>query len=554
MWGSRLDINKKKASPKSAIGMFFSGVFVLTLANILVKAVGLISKIVLNRVVGSVGAGYYSSAYEIYAYLYVISTSGLPVAISIMVSKSRGRGKIKEAKRIFDVAFFVLLLIGTVFSLGMIVFSDKIATLIGASDTKLPIIMIAPTMLFICLSSCLRGYFQGYQLMAPTAISQLIEAIIKVLLGVLLAFYAKNKGYNDFVVAAYTILGVTIGVLLGMIYLYVKKLSFKEYNYLPEALLDENQKSKKRILKDLFAIAIPITLSSSVLSLTTIIDTVMVQNRLLAYGMNELSVRIYYGDYTSLVISMFNLPTILFYPIANALVPLISLAQGNKNQQKGREIRELSLRIINIIAIPCAIGLGIFSYPILSLLMFKEESVARAAPWLSIAAVSVIFLGIISVTNAFLNTAGKQKLPIISMIVGAIAKLISNYFLLGKIGILGAPVSTVICYLCASSLNIYFTVKNFGKICSFKKSFILPIVSSILAIGSSATIYVVLLAFLPDKISTIIAIALAVVLYLLVSFKTKSVTIDDIYMIPNSEKILNFLFRFEFLKKLVQNR
>ena len=126
-----MDINRKKASPKSDIGMFFSGVFVLTVANVLVKAVGLISKIVLNRVVGSAGAGYYSSAYEIYAYLYVISTSGLPVALSILVSKSRAKGKIKETKRIFDVAFFVLLIIGTVFSFLMIVFSDKIASFLN---------------------------------------------------------------------------------------------------------------------------------------------------------------------------------------------------------------------------------------------------------------------------------------------------------------------------------------------------------------------------------------------------------------------------------------
>ena len=541
-----MDINRKKASPKSDIGMFFSGVLVLTFASILVKAVGLISKIVLNRVVGSVGAGYYSSAYEIYAYLYVLSTSGLPVAISIMVSKSRGRGKIKEAKRIFDIAFIVLLIIGTVFSLGMILFSDKIASLIGASDTRLSIIMIAPTMLFICLSSCLRGYFQGYQLMIPTAISQVIEAVVKVFLGVLLALYAKNKGYGDHVVAAYTILGVTVGVLLGMVYLYIRKLFFKEYNYLPsDLIIDDNQKSKKQIFKELFSIAIPITLSSSVLSLTTIIDTVMVQNRLLAYGMNEISVRIYYGDYTSLVISMFNLPTILFYPIANALVPLISMANGEANKKRSREIRELSMRIINLIAIPCAFGLGVFAYPILNLLMFKEDSVSRAAPWLSIAAASVMFLGIISVTNAFLNTAGKQKLPIISMLVGAIAKLISNYILLGKIGIYGAPISTVICYLFASSMNIFFTIKHFGKLPSLKRSFGLPMLSSIISIGSSAVLYLGLTMLLPSKIATLIAIIVAVLLYFVISFKIKSITAEDIYMIPNGEKVLKFLFKFK---------
>ncbi|MBO5439318.1 MAG: polysaccharide biosynthesis protein [Clostridia bacterium] len=543
-----MDTNKRKASPKSAIGMFFSGVFVLTLANILVKAVGLVSKIVLNRVVGSVGAGYYSSAYEIYAYLYVISTSGLPVALSIMVSKSRAKGRFKEAKKIFEVAFIVLLIIGVVFSILMIFFAKQIASFIGAEQTALCIISIAPTMLFICLSSCIRGYFQGYQLMKPTAVSQLIEACAKVGVGVIFALWAKAEGYPDYIVAAFTILGVTVGVLLGMAYLYIKKLFFKEksYNFEHLEFEVEETKSTKQILKELFVIAIPITLSSSVLSLTTIIDTIMVQNRLLSYGMSEMSVRIYYGDYTSLVISMFNMPTILFYPIANALVPLISATREKGDKQKSEEIRSLSLRIITLIAVPCAVGLGVFSYPILDLLMFKQDSVSRAAPWLSIAAVSVVFLGIIATTNAFLNTAGKQRLPIISMLIGATAKLTTNYFLLGKIGIYGAPISTVICYLFAASFNIYFTVKHVGKLPNIKKIFGLPILSATLSIGASALVYLLLINLLPIKISTVISIALAVILYLIISLKLKSINYDDISMLPNNEKIFKILNKVGF--------
>ena len=446
----------EKSKSNSASKLFFTGVFVLTIANVLVKAVGLVSKIVLNRVVGSIGAGYYSSAYEIYAYLYVISTAGLPVALSILVSRCRARGRFKEAKKIFEISFMVFLVIGLIFSSLMIVFSDQIADFIGAPQTSLCIVSIAPTMLFVCLSSCMRGYFQGYQLMQPTGISQLIEATCKVGIGVAFSFWAKKQGFPDYKVAAYTILGVTVGVLLGMIYLYIKKLFFqdKTYNLEYSAFENDEIRSNRDILKELFKIAIPITLSSSVLSLTTIIDTLMVQNRLLSSGMNEIAVRVYYGDYTSLVISMFNLPTIFFYPIASALVPLISATKEQGDEAKNEKIRSMSLKVITLISMPCAIGLGVFSYPILDLLMFKEASVERAAPWLSIASVSVLFLGIIAATNTFLNASGKQRLPIISMLFGAAAKLISNYFLLGKVGMMGAPISTVICYVCASTLNV----------------------------------------------------------------------------------------------------
>lgn len=544
---------------KSAVSMFFSGVVILTVANIMVKAVGLISKIALNRVVGSIGAGYYSSAYEIYAFLYIISTSGLPVALSIMVSKSRAKGRFKEAKKIFDVAIVVFIVLGTLFAATMALFSSNIANLISAPNTMLCIIAISPTILFVCISSCLRGFFQGYQLMQPTAVSQFIEAMCKVLVGVGFALWARSQGYDDYIVAAFTILGVTVGVFLGMVYLYIRKLIFKDKlmnnSYLEELnskngyCVLENSDCKKtgQLFKELMIIAIPITLSSAVLSLTIIIDTFMVQGRLLAHGLEENLVRVYYGDYTSLVISLCNLPTVLFYPIANALVPLISAANESKDYEGSAKMRSFSLRVINMIAIPCALGMGVFAYPILDLLMFKEDSVERAAPWLSVAAISVIFLGLISATNAFLNTADKQKFPIISMVVGSSVKLVSNYILLENIGIYGAPISTVLCYLSAATLNIFFTIKYIGKLPNLKKVFGMPLICGIIAIGISAIVYLGLIQFMYGKIATVLCILLAVLGYCFLIIKTKTVSKEEIRLLPYGEKIEICLKKIKFL-------
>ena len=259
---------EKSNKGKNALNMFFTGVLALTLANVLVKTVGLVLKIVLNTVVGSTGAGYYSSAYEIYAFLYVIATSGLPVAISITVSKRRAQGKLKEAKKIFNISMLLFLVIGTAFAVLMIVFSEKIATFISAPQTAVCIVAIAPTILFICLSSSLRGYFQGYQLMSPTGISQLLEALGKAGIGFLFAFYAKSQGYEPHIVAAYTVFGVTSGVFIGMVFLLIRKLFFKEKKfYDKEALLLQPPPEKtSKIFGELIKIAVPITLSSCVLS------------------------------------------------------------------------------------------------------------------------------------------------------------------------------------------------------------------------------------------------------------------------------------------------
>ena len=549
----------KSFTTKSTAKLFLSGVVILTIANVLVKSVGLISKIALNRVVGSIGAGYYSSAYEIYAFLHIISNAGLPVALSIMVSRSRAKGRFKEARKIFNISLITFLIIGTVFAVSLVFLSGNMANLISSPKTMLAIITISPTILFVCLSSCFRGYFQGHQMMNQTAISQFIEACCKVLVGVGFALWARAQGYEDHVVAAFTILGVTIGVFLGMVYLYIKKLFFKEKElnsqYLQEINLkngfcvfeDEECKSTKQLIKELLTIAVPITISSTVLSLTVIIDTFMVQGRLLAYGMEETLVRVYYGDYTSLVMSMTNLPTVLFYPIASALVPLISSAIETGDYEASEKMRALSLRVINIIAIPCAIGLAVFSYPVLELLMFKQDSVDRAAPWLSIAAISVIFLGLLAATNTFLNTSGLQRLPIISMLVGAAAKLISNYFLVGYFGIYGAPISTIICYLCASIMNIFFTVKYVGKLPCIKRSVFYPFLCSFVSIGMAGLLYCGLSAIMYSRVATVLCIIVAVISYLFLVFKTQTVDREDVLMLPGGEKIVKCLNKIKFL-------
>ena len=542
---------EKSTNKKGAVNMFFSGVIILTLANVLVKSMGLVSKIVLNTVVGSAGAGYYSSAYEIYAFLYIIATSGLPVALSIMVSRCRAQGKLKEARKIYNIALFMFLIIGGFFAGLMIIFSKEIASFISAPQTSICIVAVAPTILFISLSSCLRGYFQGFQLMKPTGVSQFLEALGKVGIGVVCALWAKSQGYDDHIVAAYTILGVTAGVFFGMVFLFVRKAFFKDTDYYDSALLKHEPISKdgKSIFKELIKIAIPITLSSCVLSLTIIIDTFMIQSRLLVFGMSEDLVRVFYGDYTTLVISLINLPTILIYPITNALVPLITAAIVASNKKKVENMRALALRIVNLISIPSALLLGVFSHGILKMLMFSDGSVERAAPWLSIGSASVIFLGLISVTNAFLNTAGKQRYPIISMLCGAGVKIIANYILLAKIGIVAAPISTILCYLTAATLNILFTVKFVGRLPNLKNVFGTPLLCSLVSISLSAILFALLKLIISEQLATFISIICLGFLYIFLAIRTKAITEEELNLIPFGKKIVYYLKKFRFFAK-----
>ena len=206
----------QKQTENNSFGkQFFSGVAVLAISTFIVKVIGLIYKIPMMAYLGAEGMGYFNSAYDIYALFFVIATTGIPVAISILISESKTQGRIKNIQRIFKVSLIILSALGAAGTLLMVIFHKELATLINNDAASLCILAISPTVLVICISSAIRGYFQGNQIMMPTAISQVIEALGKLLLGLGFVIYAINIGLDTASVAAFAVLGLTISILLS---------------------------------------------------------------------------------------------------------------------------------------------------------------------------------------------------------------------------------------------------------------------------------------------------------------------------------------------------
>ena len=228
--------------------MLFSGVLILTLSNIIVKVTGMLFRIPLNRIMDLDGLGYYSAASRIYTLFYTVSTVGLPIAVSRMVSEDRALGKKKETKAIINSALKLFTLIGLAGTLLMVVLPKGLVAFLKFAfdydlqmdNTFLSVYAISPALFFICICSALRGYFQGFQYMVPTAVSEVIESLAKLILGIIFAKYAIKMGYPTPTVAAYAIFGVTVGVALGALYTVLRKLFFKpdkfdlQYGDLPE--------------------------------------------------------------------------------------------------------------------------------------------------------------------------------------------------------------------------------------------------------------------------------------------------------------------------------
>ena len=499
--------NKKT---KNSTKLFFAGVLVLTISNLIIKAIGVLFKIPMNHIVGDQGMGYYSSAYTIYTFFYMVSTAGLPVAISLLVSENRAKGKLNQVKKVFKISMLLFLVVGIVGTAIMFFGARGFASLLKADPTYFCIIAIAPTLFFICLSSALRGYFQGYQNMLPVAISQLIEALCKLFLGIAFAMYALNRYGSGketiHYVAAYAVLGLTIGAGLGMVFLMFSKMFFKSERYDAEYIevsgVNEETDSSKTILKRIALIALPVTVSASVMSLTNLIDMALIQRLLQTFrGMTEAQATSVYGNYTSLCVPLFNLPPYLIYPISYSIVPMIKTAVASGDRKRADLVMESSLRVAVLIGIPCGLGMAALAKPILHFFGYRYWSVVSATPLLALLAPSTFFICVLSVTNAILQANGFERKPVISMLAGAAVKIVTNTILIRVIGMYGTPISTFLCYLTATALNIYYVVKHVGLKLRFSRIFIRPLIAGIICAAVALGVNTVSSEFLAHDVS-----------------------------------------------------
>ena len=536
--------------PNATKKVFFSGVLLLTLSTVLVKLVGLIYKIPMLSYLGSEGMGYFHSAYEIYAVFCIIATAGLPVALSVLISATLAEKKEREAERIWQVSFTLFVLIGLGGSLLMWALARPICSWIKSEDALGCIISIAPTLFFVCVSSAIRGYFQGHQKMLPTAISQLLEAVGKLVFGLLFAHFALMRGASVPALAAAAGWGVTAGTVLSTLYLAWERIKFRKNK---NGIEKDFQLSRGHAVeKKLLRIALPITLGAFLISLTKLVDMSMILRRLQAIGYSTGEANAAYGSYTTLAISVFALLPTLLNSIALPLVPILSsaIASGDKDTQ--HKMVELSYRINALIAIPASVGITLFSRPILSLLFgHEEDAVATAAPLLSILGISVFLSCMITATNSVLHAYREVKKPIYSTLLGVVVKGIAAYILIGipAIGLCGAPISSFLCNAVIVVMNMHFVSKFCDKT-DIKSLFVYPTLLSLISVGISFGEHLWLCnRFGQNALTTLIPIATAALLYVILGCLFGLLSHEDLSALPMGKEICRLLERLHLLSK-----
>ena len=445
---------------KSLVG----GISILGLAGLICKVVGVLYRIPLADYIGGEGLGIYSKVFPAYNMILTVCTVGIPVAISRMVSHYVTRQDPRSARRVFGVAAPVLAVLGLVGTLLLLLGSGSLSRQVGTPEARLGYIAIAPSVLLVCVMSAFRGYMQGHRRMLPTAISQLIEQVGKVFVALPLAVVGMHRG-GPGMGAAGALLGTSIAEAVALAYMTV--------NHLRTARsLDGGEQtnapapSRRAIAQRLAAISIPITLGGCIVPLASLIDSFMVTQLMERGGMPGPEALVRYGLYSGMVITLINVPTALAMAMSTSLVPDIAsgMARGDRDYV-ARESRT-GLRVAAVVGFPCSIGMSLLALPILHLCYgysgrYTPEELQVAASLLQMSAMTIVLFTMVQATSGILQGAGRQRLPMYTLLAGVACKITLNYVLIGipHINIHGAPIASLVCYTVSMVPNLFFVVK-----------------------------------------------------------------------------------------------
>ena len=532
---------------------YFHGAAILTVGVIIMKVLGAIYKIPLGNILGDEGYSMFMGAYSIYFIFFTLATAGLPVALSRLIAESDANGRAKNEEKTFRVARWTFFVIGIVFALVMFLFPNWLASeYLENPDAAMSIKAMSPAILLVCIVSAYRGYCQGNGNMIPTTVDEVLEVLFKVISGLLLSYIIIKKTDSLPLGSAGAILGVSVGSVVSLSYMVI----YKRRNYsalaapytgkhaiddTPED--DDTVDSTGKIVRDILRIGIPIALGACIMALLNSVDSKLCMNRLQsAAKFSYKEAKVLYGVLGKGQ-TLFNLPAAFITPLTISIVPAISGAIAKGAKSEAAKVSEDSLRISAVISLPMGVGLAVMSKAIF--LVLYPNSHEAGPGLLSIMGAASFFVCLVLMENAILQASGREKLTMVTMITGGLVKIVVNWFLVANrsINIYGAPIGTLVSYFVMAAMNYIFMCSSLDKRPSLIKAFARPAAASLIMGAAAWLIYSAALRIFGEGswIKSVIclgsAVLAAVVVYLIAAVSLKTITNEDMKLIPGGEKI-----------------
>ncbi len=563
---------------------FIIGAAILTLCLLIVKVIGMLYKVSLSRLYGPVGAALLSNAYELYIPLFTLATAGFPIAVSRMVSESMSKGRYKDVRRIKDVAIPFFVIAGVIAFLLMILFSFFYIRIIESPDSFVSMIVLAPAILFGCLVSAYRGYYEGMRNMVPTSVSEVVEALVKLLVGYSFAYVVMNYGKTLFGITddrtllkssvAAAIFGITLGSFCSFLYIYIR------YKIRGDAITREMYdaapapRKKRETFRILLRTAIPIGLGALIMSVAGTVDSMLIQRRLISMmeripqellaqypGMipdekvADGLVHSYLWGCYSYALTIMNLVVTVTQAFGTTALPNVTEAYTKGNKANLKRSMETVMRVTFVFTIPAGLGLTALASPIMHVIYGSTDGVDISVEVLKLMGIAVIVMAAATPMCSMLQAVGRVDMPLKLYTVGMLIKVVSNYIFCGipAINVQGGSIGTLLCYTFVIIVSIYVLIKETDIVPDLKVAVLKPLAAAVICIIASWLTFKLLEGIVPARttgllIALVAAVAAACIVYAVFLLVFRAITKEDVIMLPKGQKIASLLEKYHLIK------
>ena len=589
---------------QSASQTFVKGAAILTVSMVVVKVFGVLDKVILTNIysmfgqsLASMGMGIYNNAYEVFGVIFTVATGGLPIVISRMISQNMAEERYKDVKQVHRVSIPLFLVVGLVCTIGLMLISFPYAFQFVKSPYSIyAMLALAPTVLFGCIASIYRGYFEGQRNMFPTAVSEVIEAVVKLVLGAAFAYtimyfgvaHYKETGaflwfeLRDINEAQNTILafsvagnicGISLASLCSSIFLILKyKIGG---DGIPKEFFENSvtARRQKETLGIIIRTALPIVGGALVMSIGSLIDAVIIQNVLFGlaqnnadslyrqyhdfyprevfYGFKDIAPTIHtslWGCYGS-SLTLMQLVTAVTQVFGSSAMPNVTSAWTKGDKKELKSSVDTVLKMTMMFTLPMAFGLCVLAHPIMGFIYASRDIVEVGGNVLTLMGITTIFTAIITQICSMLNGIGKVKLPMILYTICMLIKIGTSWVFVSipEINIQGATAGSMISYAIICVAGMYLLIKHSKVVPDFLSTTVKPLIA---AVGCAAAAYFAN-AFLEGKmnhrLSTILAIIAAVIVYIAILLILRTFSAKEVRFLPKGEKIAKTLEKLHLI-------
>lgn len=526
---------------------------ILSISGIIVRAIGLLYRIPLSRIIGDIGNSYYGIAFNIYTVLLLLSAYSIPLAVSKLISKYRALGQFRNAHRYFISSLIFISIISGILSIFLYIFSPYLLP-VGNEKAVFALRTLAPTLFISGFIGVFQGYFQATRNNLPTAIAQILEQVLNASTSILFAFLLTKYTANDpLSIGSVGALGSTLGTLFGSItsisilyYIY----SLRKNRIRAELRKDTNSKliPAKTIYISLISLLLPIILSTVVTNISGFIDQYLYYSLLIKKGINPLSVSTAYGIYVGKVIPISNIASSLASSIAISTLPIISISLARKNIRLVNSTINESVTLSMLFSLPATTGLFVLAKNIIDLIFPHTLNIGYIS--LQLITIVIVLNSYYIVLSGVLQGLGK---PIITVIAGLISILVNIIFIvplliftnLGVYSIIISfiPSNLIMCIICYSYLKKYTGYRQ-----SILRPFILPLIASLLMGIFCKIIYTISIFILKlNFLALSITIPLTIFIYAILIIKMNFVSIKELNSIRLGRKLIRVMKKIKVI-------